>query len=92
MVTRRVLVSVVDLERAVYGLVGTTDEGAELVRQLELCLLPERVQKPVLTAAEAQAALEECGSVKAAARRLGRARSTVREAAKRGRPVCQGAM
>ena len=84
--------AVPDLAAAVYGLTATTDEGTALLAQLEALLAgaqprasaDQPVARPPLTPDVVGSALRASGgSVKGAARQLGYARSTVREAARR---------
>lgn len=84
--------AVPDLTAAVYGLTPTTDEGTALFAQLEALLAGAKprasADQPVarlpLTPDVVGSALRASGgSVKGAAQRLGYARSTVREAARR---------
>lgn len=68
-------------ERAVYGLVATTDAGAALLAQLEAQLVGAR--RSPLRPEAAHDAIARTGSVRGAAKLLGCARSTVRAAAQR---------
>lgn len=84
--------AVSNLAAAVYGLTATTDEGAAVLAQLEALLAGAAprpsadrvVDRPALTPDVVGSALRaNGGSVKATARQLGYARSTVRDAARR---------